>query len=259
MGSTALTRLRQCVTSSRSKAFNRQVMPAVRLGICWASSPDDLDRGLPGGVLPALMGGIRAPSTLGSFLRAFTWGNVLQLEKVSRLLLAGLAGRAPLLPGKDTVAFLDIDHGRTRPRARLAGMQLIRAHQIRARPAGAGPECAGRHDQPPLGAPDRGPVPAASPGEAPLSFGGAAAILPAPPGAPGSAGPGRSALLPPSTVWQILKNAGIDPAPRRDGPGWAEFLRSQAQGILALDYFTADLLNGTKIYISVTWNLRVLT
>jgi putative transposase len=39
----------------------------------------------------------------------------------------------------------------------------------------------------------------------------------------------------PSTVWQILKDAGIDPAPRRDGPGWAEFLRSQGQGILALD------------------------
>ena len=52
-----------------------------------------------------------------------------------------------------------------------------------------------------------------------------------------------------STVWQILKNAGIDPAPRRDGPGWAEFLRSQAQGILALDFVTADLLNGTKVYV----------
>jgi putative transposase len=34
-----------------------------------------------------------------------------------------------------------------------------------------------------------------------------------------------------------------------DGPGWAEFLRSQAQGILALDFFTADLLNGTKVYV----------
>ena len=53
----------------------------------------------------------------------------------------------------------------------------------------------------------------------------------------------------PSTVWQILKKAGISPAPRRDGPGWAEFLRSQAQGILALDFFTADLLNGTKVYV----------
>ena len=34
----------------------------------------------------------------------------------------------------------------------------------------------------------------------------------------------------PSTVWQILKNAGIDPAPRRDGPGRAEFLRSPGAG-----------------------------
>jgi putative transposase len=35
----------------------------------------------------------------------------------------------------------------------------------------------------------------------------------------------------PSTVWQILKDVWIGPAPRRDGPGWAAFLRSQAQGI----------------------------
>ena len=60
---------------------------------------------------------------------------------------------------------------------------------------------------------------------------------------------GLGITVAPSTVWQILKNAGIDPAPRREGPGWAEFLRSQAQGILALDFFTADLLNGTKVYI----------
>jgi putative transposase len=53
----------------------------------------------------------------------------------------------------------------------------------------------------------------------------------------------------PSTVWQILKDAGISPAPRRDGPGWTEFLRSQAQGILALDFFTADLLNDTRVYV----------
>ena len=60
---------------------------------------------------------------------------------------------------------------------------------------------------------------------------------------------GLGVTVAPSTVWQILKNAGIDPAPRREGPGWAEFLRSQAQGILALDFFTADLLNGTKVYV----------
>ena len=76
--------------------------------VAGADSIDDMDL-LRHGAMPALFGGIRAPSTLGSFLRSFTWGNVLQLEKVSRLLLADLVGRAPLLPGKDTVAFLDID------------------------------------------------------------------------------------------------------------------------------------------------------
>jgi len=40
----------------------------------------------------------------------------------------------------------------------------------------------------------------------------------------------------PSTVWQIVKTTGINRAPRRDGPSWAEFLRSQAQRILALDF-----------------------
>jgi putative transposase len=60
---------------------------------------------------------------------------------------------------------------------------------------------------------------------------------------------GLGIIVAPSTVWQILKDAGIGTAPRRDGPGWAEFLRSQAQAILALDFFTADLLNGTKVYV----------
>jgi hypothetical protein len=61
------------------------------------------------GAMPALFGGIRAPSTLGSFLRSFTWGNVLQLQKVHQEFLAGLARRAPLLPGADVLAFLDVD------------------------------------------------------------------------------------------------------------------------------------------------------
>jgi hypothetical protein len=40
-----------------------------------------------------------------------------------------------------------------------------------------------------------------------------------------------------STVWSILKRAGIDPAPRRDGPSWRQFLCGQARGILATDFF----------------------
>ena len=52
-----------------------------------------------------------------------------------------------------------------------------------------------------------------------------------------------------STVWEIMKKAGIDPAPRRSGPTWSLFLRSQAEAILACDFFTADLLDGTQAYV----------
>jgi hypothetical protein len=98
------------VRAGRRCGVNAQVkVPCVVAGmIGGADSIDDLDL-LRHGAMPVLFGGIRAPSTLGSFLRSFTWGNVLQLEKVSRLLLAELAGRAPVLPGKDAVAFVDID------------------------------------------------------------------------------------------------------------------------------------------------------
>src|ERR1022692_274692 len=41
-----------------------------------------------------------------------------------------------------------------------------------------------------------------------------------------------------STVWEILKASGIDPARRRTGPTWSQFLRSQAEAILACDFFT---------------------
>src|SRR5512133_2027348 len=89
---------------------NAQVkVPGIVAGmIGGADSIDDLDV-LRHGALPVLFGGIRAPSTLGSFLRAFTWGNVLQLQKVHRRFLAELARRAPLLPGADVLAFVDID------------------------------------------------------------------------------------------------------------------------------------------------------
>ncbi len=84
-------------------------VPGIVAGMAGgADSIDDLGL-LRHGAMPALFGGIRAPSTLGSFLRSFTWGNVLQLGKMNRLLLAELARRTPLLPGKDTLAFLDID------------------------------------------------------------------------------------------------------------------------------------------------------
>jgi transposase len=52
----------------------------------------------------------------------------------------------------------------------------------------------------------------------------------------------------PATVWAILKKAGIDPAPRRSGSTWGEFLRSQAEGILACDFFTVETITLTRLY-----------
>jgi transposase len=60
---------------------------------------------------------------------------------------------------------------------------------------------------------------------------------------------GLAAKVAASTVWEILKKAGIEPAPRRSAPTWSQFLRSQAEAILACDFFTASLLDGTQAYV----------
>jgi hypothetical protein len=73
-----------------------------------ADSIDDMDL-LRHGAMSTLSGGVRAPSTLGSHLRSYTWGNVGQLEKAGREFLITLARSAPLLPGAGTLAFIDID------------------------------------------------------------------------------------------------------------------------------------------------------
>ena len=64
-------------------------------------------------------------------------------------------------------------------------------------------------------------------------------------------------------MWEFLKKAGIDPAPRRSGPTWSQFLRSQTEAILTCDFFTADLLDGTQAYVlavteHLTRRIRVL-
>ena len=64
-------------------------------------------------------------------------------------------------------------------------------------------------------------------------------------------------------VGEILKNAGTDPGPRRSGPAWSLFLRSQAEVILACDFFTADLLDGIQAYVlavieHATRHIRIL-
>jgi hypothetical protein len=51
-----------------------------------------------------------------------------------------------------------------------------------------------------------------------------------------------------STVWQILHDAGIDPAPRRTGPTWKQFLTVQARGILAADFVHVDTVLLRRLY-----------
>ena len=54
-----------------------------------------------------------------------------------------------------------------------------------------------------------------------------------------------------STVWDILHAAGIDPAPRRSGPTWRQFLTTQAHGIIAVDFFHIDTALGNRLYALV--------
>jgi hypothetical protein len=55
----------------------------------------------------------------------------------------------------------------------------------------------------------------------------------------------------PSTVWEILRVAGIDPAPRRSGPTWRQFLCTQAAGILAVDFLHVDTVLCKRLYVLV--------
>jgi putative transposase len=52
-----------------------------------------------------------------------------------------------------------------------------------------------------------------------------------------------------STVWEILNEAGIDPAPERASSTWADFLRSQADALLACDFLETVTLTGARMYV----------
>jgi transposase InsO family protein len=54
-----------------------------------------------------------------------------------------------------------------------------------------------------------------------------------------------------STIWTILKKAGLDPAPRRPGPTWRQFLAAQAQTILGIDFAHVDTVLLRRLYILV--------
>ena len=89
------------------------------------------------GAMPGLFSGLRAPSTLGSFLRSFTWGNVLQPEKASRLLLggAGPPGAAAARWGRP--GLVDIDSTQKRVCGHAEQGAAFGHTKIQAAPRGA--------------------------------------------------------------------------------------------------------------------------
>jgi putative transposase len=52
-----------------------------------------------------------------------------------------------------------------------------------------------------------------------------------------------------STVWTILRRAGVAPAPKRSALTWRQFLRAQAKGVLAVDFFTVDTVFFKRLYV----------
>jgi hypothetical protein len=119
------------------------VNPAAKVGCLFAAmaaGADSIDDTgvLRHGATARVFGGLRAPSTLGSHLRSYNWGNVAQLEKASRGLLARLARLAPLLSGAAGLAFIDIDstqkrvYGYAKQGARF-GVTKIASKQVKVR------------------------------------------------------------------------------------------------------------------------------
>jgi Transposase DDE domain group 1 len=85
-----------------------KVLALIAGMVCGADSISDMDLLRHGG-MGRLFDGIRAPSTLGTFLRAFTFGHVRQLDAVAAGLLARLAAATPVLPDAREVVLVDID------------------------------------------------------------------------------------------------------------------------------------------------------
>ncbi|CAM5325688.1 MULTISPECIES: IS1380 family transposase [Streptomyces] len=95
-------------TNGAGAAADAKSLSIVGGMVAGADSIDDLDVLRHGG-LPKLFGGVRAPSTLGTFLRAFTWGHIRQLESAISGCTCNLAAHTGFVPAGDEVVFVDID------------------------------------------------------------------------------------------------------------------------------------------------------
>jgi hypothetical protein len=87
----------------------RLKVPVLVAGmVAGADSIEDMDLLRHGG-MGRIFDGVRAPSTLGTFLRSFTFGHVRQLDAVASRLLVNLAGQSPLLAGAAELVYIDVD------------------------------------------------------------------------------------------------------------------------------------------------------
>jgi hypothetical protein len=105
---TALAGAHLSVPGAAGVAAGAKVSTLVAGMVAGADSVSDMDV-LRHGAMPRLFGGVRAPSTLGTFLRAFRFGHVRQLDAVAARVLAGLARHAPIIGAGEPVTYLDID------------------------------------------------------------------------------------------------------------------------------------------------------
>jgi hypothetical protein len=106
LGSLAEERL--TVPSDKGAHAGAKVSALVAGMVAGADSIEDMNL-LRHGEMSRLFTGRYAPSTLGSFLRAFAFGHVRQLDAVAARLIANLAAHAPLLPDAAQIAYLDVD------------------------------------------------------------------------------------------------------------------------------------------------------
>ncbi|MEP7370574.1 MAG: IS1380 family transposase [Dermatophilaceae bacterium] len=107
-GLTALVQQSLHLTGPGSANAHLKVSGLVAGMVAGADCIDDMDLLRHGG-MGRVFTGVRAPSTLGTFLRTFTFGHVRQLDAVASRFLTGLRTHTPILAGAGQVAYLDID------------------------------------------------------------------------------------------------------------------------------------------------------